>query len=95
MQSGVGSPKLLQQLRLAVRVRHYSPRTEQAYVGWVKRYVRYHGLRHPRELGRDSIRQFLTALADGAQLSASSQTQALSALNFLCSTAVGSGYSRR
>jgi integron integrase len=83
LQSRLGSPKLLQQLRLALRVHHYSPRTEQAYVGWVKRYVRYHGLRHPGELGRDAIRRFLTALADGAHLSASSQTQALSALIFL------------
>ena len=83
MLAGLRRPKLLQQLRLALRVHHYSPRTEQAYVGWVRRYVRFHGLRHPGELGRDEIRQFLTALADRAQLSASSQTQALSALIFL------------
>jgi integrase len=83
MQSRVGSPKLLHQLRLALRVHHYSPRTEQAYVGWVRRYVRYHGLRHPGELRGDAIREFLTALADRAHLSASSQTQALSALIFL------------
>ncbi len=73
------APKLLQQLRQAVRLRHYSGRTEEAYVGWVRRYVRFHGLRHPGELDSDAIRQFLTALADRAQLSASSQTQALSA----------------
>jgi integron integrase len=83
MPARVRSPKLLQQLRLALRVHHYSPRTEQAYAGWVRRYVRFHGLRHPGELGRDAILQFLTALADRAQLSASSQTQALSALIFL------------
>jgi integrase len=79
----VRRPKLLRQLRLALRVRHYSARTEEAYVAWVRRYVRFHGLRHPGELGRDEIRQFLTALADRAKLSASSQTQALSALIFL------------
>lgn len=77
------SPKLLQQLRLALRVHHYSPRTEEAYVGWVRRYVRFHGLQHPGTLGGGAIREFLTALADRAQLSASSQTQALSALIFL------------
>jgi integron integrase len=76
-------PRLLQQLRQALRVHHYSRRTEEAYVGWVRRYVRFHGLRHPAELGPEEIRGFLTALADRAQLSASSQTQALSALVFL------------
>ena len=76
-------PKLLQRLRRALRVHHYSPRTEETYVAWVRRFVRFHGLRHPGEMGRDEIRQFLTALADRAQLSASSQTQALSALIFL------------
>ena len=77
------APKLLQQLRRALRVHHYSPRTEEAYVAWVHPFVRIHGLRHPGELGRAEIRQFLIALADRAQLSASSQTQALSALIFL------------
>ena len=77
------TPKLIQQLRWAVRAHHYSRRTEEAYVGWVRRYVRFHGLRHPGTLGADAIRQFLTALAARAQLSASSQTQALSALLFL------------
>jgi site-specific recombinase XerD len=77
-----GGPKLLQQLRQALRLHHYSRRTEEAYVGWVRRYVRFHGLRHPRELGQEDIRRFLTALAVRG-LSASSQTQALSALVFL------------
>jgi site-specific recombinase XerD len=77
------APKLLQQLRHAIRLHHYSVRTEEAYVSWVRRYVRFHGLRHPGDLGRNEIRQFLVALADRAQLSASSQTQALSALLFL------------
>jgi site-specific recombinase XerD len=75
--------KLLQQLRQALRVRHYSRRTEETYVAWVRRYVRFHGLRHSGTLGSGAIRQFLTALADGAKLSASSQTQALSAVVFL------------
>jgi integron integrase len=76
-------PKLLQRLREALRAYHYSPRTEEAYVGWVRRYVRFHGLRHPGELGQEEIRRFLTALAVRGRLSASSQTQALSALVFL------------
>lgn len=82
VQSGPRGPKLLHQLRQALRVRHYSARTEEAYVGWVRRYVKFHGLRHPGELGPDDIRRFLTALAERGQ-SASSQTQALSALIFL------------
>jgi integron integrase len=77
------APKLLQELREAIRLHHYSVRTEKAYVSWVRRYVRFHGLRHPGDLGRNEIRQFLVALADRAQLSASSQTQALSAILFL------------
>lgn len=76
-------PKLLQQLRIALRVHHYSRRTEKAYLGWVRRYVRFHGLRHPGELGAPQIREFLVGLAVREQLSASSQTQALSALVFL------------
>ncbi len=60
-----------------------SPQTEEAYIGWVRRYVRFHGLQHPGTLGPGAIREFLTALADRAQLSARSQTQALSALIFL------------
>ena len=77
------APKLLVQVREALRARHYSRRTEEAYVGWVRRYVKFHRLRHPAELGAEEIRGFLTALATQAELSASSQTQALSALLFL------------
>jgi integron integrase len=76
-------PKLLTLLRQALRVHHYSRRTEEAYVGWVRRYVRFHGLRHPAELGQEEIREFRTAVAVKARLSSSSQTQALSALVFL------------
>jgi integron integrase len=83
IRANVGSYKLLQRVRLAVRVRHYSPRTEESYVAWVKRYVRFHGLQHPGELGVREITGFLSALAESGRLSASSQTQALSALLFL------------
>jgi integron integrase len=77
------SPKLLDRVRLAIRVRHYSRRTEECYVAWVKRYIRFHRLRHPGELGAEGVQRFLVALADQARLSASSQAQALSALLFL------------
>lgn len=76
------SPKLLPTVRRALRLRHYSRRTEEAYVGWIRRFVRHHGLRHPAELGEAEISGFLSALA-AEGVSASTQTQALSALLFL------------
>ena len=76
-------PRLLDQLRQAVRLRHYSPRTEQAYVRWARRYVIYHHKRHPAELGGGEVTQFLSWLAEERHVSASTQTQALSALLFL------------
>ncbi len=77
------APRLLPSVRRALRVRHYSRRTEEAYVGWVRRFVRFHGLRHPAEMGEREIAEFLTHLATGARVAASTQTQALSALLFL------------
>ncbi|HQG04467.1 MAG TPA: integron integrase [Thermoleophilia bacterium] len=70
-------------LRTALRARHYSRRTEQAYCLWVRRYIRFHGLRHPREMGEAEINAFLTHLATEREVSASTQNQALSALLFL------------
>jgi integron integrase len=81
--SALAAPKLLQQVRLAIRVRHYSVRTEESYVGWIRRYVRFHGLRHPRELGAGDINRFVTGLAESREVSPSTQTQALSAVLFL------------
>jgi integrase len=77
------TPKLLDQVRQAVRLRHFSPRTEKSYVAWIRRYIRFHALRHPRELGAADVTRFLASLAEARRLSASSQTQALSALLFL------------
>lgn len=74
---------LITQVQQALRLRHYSPRTEEAYVGWIRRYVRHHGLRHPRSLGGADVTAFLTWLATEGRVSASTQTQALSALLFL------------
>jgi len=82
-------PKLLDQVRIAIRTRHYSPRTEEAYVSWVERFVRFHGLRHPRELDREDVNAFLTHLAVDRDLSASSQNQAASALMFLYREVLG------
>jgi integron integrase len=70
-------------VRAAVRARHYSLRTEEAYVGWVRRYVLFHGKRHPMEMGQPEVNAFLSDLANQARVSASTQNQALSALIFL------------
>lgn len=76
-------------MRDELRVRHYSPRTEEAYVSWVRRFVRFHGLRHPSELGADAVSTFLTHLATVDRVSASTQNQALAALLFLYSDVLG------
>jgi len=74
---------LLNQVRDRLRTLHYSLRTEQAYLDWVKRYIRHHQLRHPQEMGQSEIEAFLTHLAVARQVSASTQNQAKSALLFL------------
>jgi hypothetical protein len=77
------TPRLLDEVRAAIRVRHYSIRTEAAYVDWVKRFVLFHGKRHPRELGEAEVGAFLTHLALTAGVAPSTQNQALNALVFL------------
>jgi integrase len=79
-------PKLLERVRDALCVRHMSLRTEKAYVHWIRRYILFHGKRHPREMGEVEINGFLTHLAVEGQVSASTQTQALCALLFLYRT---------
>jgi integron integrase len=74
---------LLDQLRAAIRVRHFSRRTEEAYVGWAYRYIRFHGTRHPAEMGAREIAAFLSHLAVDGNVAASTQNQALAALLFL------------
>jgi integron integrase len=76
-------PKLLDQLREALRSRHYSHRTEQTYCHWVKRFIYFHNVRHPSEMGEPEINAFLTHLAVKEKVSASTQNQALSALLFV------------
>jgi len=74
---------LIDQMQRALRARHYSRRTEQAYCRWARRYIRFHGLRHPGEMAEPEINAFVTHLAVREQVSASTQSQALSAILFL------------
>ena len=76
-------PKLLDQVRNAIRVKHYSIRTEEAYVDWIRRFILFHGKRHPREMAEEEMAQFLSYLAREGNVAASTQNQALSALLFL------------
>jgi len=76
-------PKLLDQVRQAIRRRHYSDRTEKAYVHWIKRYIFFHNKRHPLEMAESEIAQFLSGLATEGRVSASTQNQALNAILFL------------
>jgi integron integrase len=82
-------PKLLDQLREALRARHYSRRTEQTYCSWVKRFIFFHNVRHPEEMAEPEINAFLTHLAVKEKVSASTQNQALSALLFLYRHVIG------
>jgi integrase len=75
--------KLLDQMRLALRLRHMSLRTEQVYVGWSRRFILFHNKRHPKDMGADEIRAFLTHLAVNSRVAASTQNVALNALLFL------------
>lgn len=83
-----GKPKLLDRVREAVRVRHYSPRTEEAYVSWIRRFIVFHRMRHPRDMGAREVTAFLSSLA-AREVSASTQNQALSAILFLYDAVLG------
>jgi len=76
-------------VRDALRARHYSRRTEEAYIAWIRRYILFHGKRHPAEMGAAELTQFLTALAVQGKVAASTQNQALSALLFLYREVLG------
>ena len=76
-------PKLLDQVRNKLRVKHYSIRTEHTYAGWIKRYILFHGKQHPKDLGASDIEAFLTHLAVAGKVSASTQNLAKSSLLFL------------
>jgi integron integrase len=82
-------PRLLDQLRTALRVRHYSLRTEETYVQWVRRFIHFHGMRHPRDLGPTQVTAFLTHLAVERTVSPSTQNQAKSAILFMYREVLG------
>ena len=79
----MGRSRLLDQMREILRVHHYSIRTEEAYLEWVKRYILFHNKRHPSDMGEKEVSAFLTYLAVKKHVSASTQNQALSAILFL------------
>jgi hypothetical protein len=81
--AGRGEVRLLDRVRAKVRLRHFSLRTEQAYVAWVRRFVLFHGKRHPAEMGGAEVVEFLSHLAVEGMVAASTQNQARSALLFL------------
>jgi len=66
-------PKLLDQVRAAIRTRHYSIRTEESYINWIKRYIIFHNKKHPKEMGEKEINEFLTHLAVKENVAASTQ----------------------
>jgi len=83
------SPRLLDRVVAKIRLKHYSIRTEQAYVDWIRRFIKYHGIRHPSEMGAGEVEQFLTHLAVEGKVSASTQNQAKSAILFLYREVLG------
>ena len=82
-------PKLLDQVRARLRVKHYSIRTERSYVDWIKRFILFHGKRHPKDMGAPELEAFLSHLAVDRNVSASTQNQAKSALLFLYREVLG------
>ncbi len=79
----MATPRLLDRVRDAIRVRHYSLRTEQTYIQWIRRFILFHHKRHPDDMGKEEIEAFLTYLATNRKVAASTQNQALSAILFL------------
>lgn len=84
--SRAAAPRLLDQLRHQIQLRHYSYRTEQAYVGWTKRFIHFHNLKHPSKMGGAEVETYLSHLASELNVAAATQAQALSALMFLYKT---------
>jgi len=89
MENQAKAPKLLVQMRDCIRVRRYSIRTETSYIDWVRRFILFHGKRHPREMGAGEVEAFLNYLAVERRVSASTQNQAKSALLFLYREVLG------
>jgi Phage integrase, N-terminal SAM-like domain len=72
---GSKPPKLLDRVRATMRLNRYSPRTEQVYVDWIKRYIRFHGVRHPQEMGPDEVKAFLSHLATQLNVAAAANCE--------------------
>ena len=87
--SGIGGPRLLTRVHEAIRVRHYSRRTEEAYVHWIKRLIYFHGKRHPDSMGEAEVTAFLNHLATDRHVAAATQNQAMSAILFLYKIVLG------
>lgn len=83
------SPKLLDRVRDRIRVKHYSYRTEQTYVHWVKRFIIFHGKRHPQDMGAPEVEAFLSHLATQREVSEGTQNQAMHAILFLYREVLG------
>ena len=80
---------MLDQVRSAIRRRHYSYRTEQTYIHWIKRFIYFNGVRHPREMGEPEVTAFLNSLVAGRGVAAATQNQALSSILFLYKEVLG------
>lgn len=89
MEHQTAKPKLLDQLRDRIRLKHYSRRTEEAYLDWCKRFILYHNKRHPQEMGKPEVEAFLTWLARERNVAAATQNQAKAALQFLYKEVLG------
>ncbi len=83
MRAKQPAPRLLDQVREKIRLKHYSYRTEKAYLGWIRRFILFHGKRHPTKMGGPEVEAFLTHLAINGRVAASTQNQALAAILFL------------
>lgn len=89
MEDQAGRPGLLEVARQTIRTKHYSIRTEEVYLGWMRRFIRFHNMRHPRDMGADEVQQFLSHLAINGDVAASTQNQALSAILYLYKEVLG------
>jgi integrase len=83
------SKKLLDQVRETIRLKHYSRKTEKTYVSWIRRFILFHGKKHPQEMGEREIETFLSHLAVNRNVAASTQNQAFNAILFLYRTVLG------
>lgn len=89
MEDQVVRPGVLEVARQSIRTKHYSIRTEEVYLGWMRRFIRFHQMRHPRDMGADEVQQFLSHLAVDGDVAAATQNQALSAILYLYKEVLG------